>query len=574
MSADRRRERGSALGNTITILLFLGLIGLGVYLWLGSQGRLPVPTPTAVTDAPRDAAGRADPDAPADAGAAEEAPAPIEPVTGTPVLEAAAPYALRDGVVQIDISEYAGYGGLVVANGGLEPSPDSFFAREYGFQVRISQSESETWSALNNGRLAATATTADVLPVLGRQFEAVIPAQIGYSRGADMVVVDRGIASVNGLAGKTLAASQFNESEFFIRYLAQEAGLPVAVLRDLDARPPADRLGLVFYEDAFVACDAYAHELAQPRPRLHGCVGWTPRTDEVVEASDGRAKVLASNRNLLVIADVLAVNRGFAQQHPDAVRGLVHGLLEGNRLLREEPERHLGVVARAFGWTEEEARDELSRVHLANLPENRAFFAGTIDSAGSFGGIFQSSVLAYGDLLKNPPDPARFVDTRFLEDLAKRGLYAEQKIAIAPIRTQTQAALEGDPLLSKDIRFFFEPNSAQLDRDAPQNAEYLATIKRFLQVSPGSTVLLRGHVDDLRVPEFRQQGGEALVQRMALKAMELSRQRAFAVRDALLQRHKEIDAARIEVVGRGWEEPAGTNSDLNRRVEVQWFTLE
>jgi NitT/TauT family transport system substrate-binding protein len=35
-----------------------------------------------------------------------------------------------------------------------------------------------------------------------------------------------------------------------------------------------------------------------------------------------------------------------------------------------------------------------------------------------------------------------------------------------------------------------------------------------------------------------------------------------------------IDAKRIEVVGRGWEEPAGPNSDLNRRVEVQWFTLE
>jgi NitT/TauT family transport system substrate-binding protein len=35
-----------------------------------------------------------------------------------------------------------------------------------------------------------------------------------------------------------------------------------------------------------------------------------------------------------------------------------------------------------------------------------------------------------------------------------------------------------------------------------------------------------------------------------------------------------MDAKRIEIVGRGWEEPAGTDSNLNRRVEVQWFTLE
>ncbi len=95
-----------------------------------------------------------------------------------------------------------------------------------------------------------------------------------------------------------------------------------------------------------------------------------------------------------------------------------------------------------------------------------------------------------------------------------------------------------------------------------------------LEVSPGSTVLLRGHVDNARVEEFRQQGGEQLVKSMALKAMELSRQRAMAVSEALKARHKDIEASRIEAIGRGWEEPASTNSDLNRRVEVQWFTLE
>ena len=61
---------------------------------------------------------------------------------------------------------------------------------------------------------------------------------------------------------------------------------------------------------------------------------------------------------------------------------------------------------------------------------------------------------------------------------------------------------------------------------------------------------------------------------MALQAMELSKERAEAVRSALLERHKEIDPKRIEIVGRGWEEPAGSDGDLNRRVEVQWFTLE
>ncbi len=559
---SRRFGRGSAIGNLITFVLLLGLIGLGVYLLVGRD--------KASEDGATSTTQQEDrPSAPSG-----DAPEPIEPVDGTPSLEAAGTYAPKEGVLQIDISEYAGYGGLIVANGGLEPNPNSLFAKEYGFQVKISMSEDETWSPLNNGRLAATATTTDALAVLGRQFEAVVPVQIGYSRGADMVVVDRGIASINQLAGKVLAASQFNESEFLIRYLAQEAGVPVTVLRDLDVRPGEGELGLVFYEDAFVACDAYQHELSSSQPRLNGCVGWAPRTDEVVENSNGSAKVLVSNRNLLVIADVLAVNRGFAKQNPDMVRGLVHGILEGNRRLRDQQAANIGVVAKAFGWSEEDAREELAKVHLANLPENLAFFSGTIDSAGSFGGIFQSSVLAYGSVIRNPTDSARFMDMSYLEALQKKGLFADQKIAIAPIKTATQTSIEGDPLLSKDIRFFFEANSSTLDRDAPQNLEYLDTIKRFLQVSPGSTVLLRGHVDNARVNEFREQGGEQLVKSMALKAMELSRQRALAVSEALKQRHKDIDATRIEAVGRGWEEPAGPDSDLNRRVEVQWFTLE
>ena len=554
--------RGSAAGNLLTLLLVLALVGLGAWLVLKNRAEQAAPK-----------AGAGGPPAGGVTPPQGKVPQPIEPLTGPPQLAAPAAYEPKNGVLEIDISEYAGYGGLIVANGGMGPSPDSFFARQYGFQVKLSRSEGESWSPLNNGKFAAVATTTDVLAVLGRPFQAVVPVQIGWSRGADAIVVDAGIPTVNALAGKVLAASQYNEAEFFVRYLAREAGVAVKVLRDLDARPGADELGLVFYEDAFQACDAYHHELAGRR-RLAGCVGWSPRTDEVVAASKGAAKVLASNRNLLVIADVLAVNKAFAEAHPDMVKGIVHGILEGNRRLRDEPAANLPIVQKAFGWSDSDARDQLAKVHLANYPENRAFFEGTIDAAGSFGGIFQSAVLAYGSLIPNPTDATRFLAPKALEAIGKAGLYAGQKVAIAPIRTTGTGSLEGDPLLKKDIRFFFEPNSAKLDAKAPENVAYLDTVKGFLQVSPGSVVVLRGHVDNARIETFRKEGGEELVQAMALKAMELSRQRAIAVRDALFERHPKLDPQRVEAVGRGWEEPAGPDPDKNRRVEVQWFTLE
>jgi NitT/TauT family transport system substrate-binding protein len=416
-------------------------------------------------------------------------------------------------------------------------------------------------------------TTVDVLAAYGKQLHVVVPAQIGFSRGADGIVVRSDIKRINQLKGKTIATAQFTEVDFFIRYLAQEAGLPINTLGSLDAAPHPERLNLVYTDDGFSAGDLFLAELKSAKTRLAGCVTWEPKVSEVVDGSGGQAHVLATNKNLLIVADVLIVHRGFAQEQPKIVEGLVQGLLEGNRMVRDRPDQYLDVVGRSFKWNRDDTKSELGKVHLANLPENVAFFSGAIDAAGSFESIYQSAVLAYGsDLIKDPPDASRFATLGALQAIEKSGLFKEQKIAIAPMRASGGATLESDPLLSKDIRFLFEPNSSTLDQSNQDNLKNLDAIKRLLQVSPGSTLLLRGHVDNSKIEDFRRLG-ENLVRTAALRAMALSKERAGEIRKLLIEKHS-IDPKRIEIVGRGWEEPAGPNADLNRRVEVQWFTIE
>lgn len=552
------------LGKIISFLFIFALLGLGGYVILqkGKHGG-----PGGITIAGDKAAGEK-------AGAEEKGDGVIEPATEPPHLPSAAPYVPKDNVVTIELSEYAGYAGLIAANGGMEPNEQSFFFQKYGFKVKLTLSEEESWPALNSGRLAASATTADVLAVYGRQFHVVVPAQIGFSRGADGLIVTSDIKRINALKGKVIATSQFTEADFFLRYLAQEAGLPVKMQSSLDAVPSPDAVNVVYCADAFAAGNLFLAELQAGRKRLAGCVTWAPKTTEVVDQSGGKAIMLASNRNLLIIADILVVNQGFAEQQPKMVAGLVHGLIEGNRRVRENPDAHLDLLAKAFKWDRDKAKAELEKVHLANLPESQAFFSGAIDAAGSFGGIYQSAVYAYGkELIKDPADPARFLNLKALDALAATGEYASQQIAIAPIRGGAKPVLEDNPLLSRDIRFYFEPNSAKLDMTSTDNLKSLEDIKRLLQVSPGSTILLRGHVDNGMVDKFRAQGGEAFVRQMAMGAMELSRNRANEVRQQVVNKFK-VDGTRMETVGRGWEEPAGTDHDKNRRVEVQWFTLE
>ena len=45
-------------------------------------------------------------------------------------------------------------------------------------------------------------------------------------------------------------------------------------------------------------------------------------------------------------------------------------------MVRDNPEANLDVVGKAFKWDKEKTRSELGKVHLANLPENLAFFSG------------------------------------------------------------------------------------------------------------------------------------------------------------------------------------------------------
>ncbi len=509
-------------------------------------------------------------------GAREEPGAEVSTVqVEVPTLAPAAAYQLpADSTVAIEISEYAGYAGLIAANGGLQPSPGSLLSKYCGCKVRLTISEEESWSALNSGKLAASVTTTDVLAVYGRQFKVKVPAQIGFSRGADGLVVRTAIKRVNDLKGKIIVAAQFTETDFFIRYLAQEAGLGITTLSSTDATPSPDRLNLVYTEDGFSSGDLFLKDLKGTGEHLAGAMTWEPKTSEVLSQSGGKARLLTSNRNLLIIADILVVNQGFAEANPKIVEGLVRGLLEGNRLVRDTPESQIAVIAQAFKWTPDQTRAELQKVHLANLPENLAFFNGSIDAAGSFGGIYQSAIYAYGsDLIKDPADPTRFTDLTALTALDKAGLFKDQKIAIAPIRSGGAGSVENDPLLSKDIRFLFQPNSASLDLTSTDNLKNLEAIKQLLTVSPGSTILLRGHVDNSLVEEFRKKGGEAFVRQMALKAVELSRDRAAEIQRLLVQKYA-VDGKRIEIVGRGWDEPAGPDPDQNRRVEVQWFTLE
>lgn len=352
-----------------------------------------------------------------------------------PELGEQATFQPAERTLRIELSEYAGYAGIIVANGGLRASENSLFFRNYGFKVELSLSEREGWGALNQGRLAAVLTTADVAALHAPQFAGVIPVLVGYSRGANGLLVRRGISRISDLKGRVIATSQFTEAEFMVRYLAQRSGVPVTVLSGIGATPNPATLNLVFAEDGFAACDLLLYELVMSRSRVAGCSAWEPKTSEVVQRSGGAAHILTTNRNLLIVADILAVNAGFAAANPDILDGLVEGILRGNDLVRSGSEGQLLVIADAFGWRREKARQELRNVHLANLPENIDFFAADASEVGSFAHIYETTLDAYGpELIKSRPDRLQMLDLGPLRRLVDADAFPNQVSSIQRLR--------------------------------------------------------------------------------------------------------------------------------------------
>ena len=101
-----------------------------------------------------------------------------------PKLSPPAPFQFKDNIVPIEISEYAGYAGLIAANGGLEPNENSVFFKNHGFKVKLTVSEDENWSELNEGKIAGVGHD-------GRRAGRLRPAAARGGAGADRVLARR-----------------------------------------------------------------------------------------------------------------------------------------------------------------------------------------------------------------------------------------------------------------------------------------------------------------------------------------------------------------------------------------------
>jgi NitT/TauT family transport system substrate-binding protein len=572
-------------GKIVLTILFLGIVGFGVYRWwdkLVPQMK-PQTTSIDVNEVKKAVA------------AARETPADIPLLIGTnaatlversgiPAVTGVSDYKIetkdKKPIVEFPINVWPGWAPIIVANQGMEPSDQSVFAKKYGFYVRLSIVDDPVkardlfaagqshvlWGTLDMIALFAPELVKDSRTV------PVVCQQIDFSGGGDGVVARGEIRSINDLRmlngkRKKVVLAQNSPSHYLIMSLLIDAGIDPG---DVDFKWAADApsAAKIFVTD----------------PTFDAFVGWSPDIYNITDKMKGSTRLIVTTGTANhLIADVWAVRNDFYRDHPDIVSGLVRGIFDGMDMVRKDPKMAARALATAFKLPEEDCGKMIGSdggiadgdAHLTNYRENAKFFLDPFNPA-NFEVVWNSASTIYKSLgtISTIVPAAKVKASSILSAMSE---------AYKDVRDLSQPTFRPDALLklsaeagsgqvlTKAVMISFEPNKSVL------NAEYDTTIPATLEEIGklagkfgNAYIIIEGNTDASR---------KGIVPPDLVR--QLSYDRADAVRRAIMDKYK-FDPNKFKVIGNGWDNPLPACTDpsnpdhnkKNRRVEVKVFPLE
>jgi len=561
------------LGKIITILLVLGLVGVGAYIVLAKLDVIESPF---ARSGPRAAAPGPGIEAPDAAGITTAKEYKYVPGERLPAVKGVSNYKWdpAEKVLRFSYNVWAGWLPVIAANHGTKPGKDSIFFKKHGFRVELVLMDDpvQARDAYAAGEMHTCWGTVDMMvlfaPELMRDSRTAprVIQQIDWSNGGDGIVVRSTIRSVADLKGKTITFAKNSPSEYYLTSLLLSAGLK-----------PAD-VKTKFTDTAFGAANAFVSDKT-----VDACVSWAPDIYKISERVAG-TRILSSTQDAnKLIADVYAVRADFVRDHPDIVEGLVAGIFEGMDFVRDNPDQACQWMADAFSMKADEAKAMKGDAHPTNFPENVQFFLNASNPT-NFERTWKNASYVYRTLgsIDAPVDFDKIVDFTFIQKLQAAGAFDKQRdesvTAFTPGSMKTIQAEK--PILTQTIRINFYPNSSNPYESArdpagtviqgklydPSVDATLEQVARLVGQFERAVILIEGHTDD-------SMRGKVPVQ--AVK--DLSTGRAQAVKQALVTKYK-FAPNKFIVEGKAWDAPADPtdpgNHALNRRVEISVYPPE
>ncbi len=573
----------------VLLLVVAGLIGFALYRsdLFAPQGKTRVGEPI---DPSKLGQGPAQPGQKAESMEAIAAPVTtvkeygFKPAERLPPIKGTSAYKpLEDNTVRFALNVWAGWGPIILANGGFKPdkvwrTPDG---KEFKVELVLIDDPAAMIASYASGQVHIGWGTLDMLPLFvdamvdktGRPKDSrVMPRvyqQVDWSNGGDGIVVRENIRTVADLREKQLVLAQNSPSQYFALNMLVAGGVQ-----------PSE-VNMIYTNTAFEAAAAFAANKG-----IAGAVSWAPDIYNLAKVKGNRMLVNTQTANKL-IADVWFARADFAQDHPGIIEGLVRGIFDAMEELKK-PEQKAAcskLMADGYSIPAEDALAMFGDAHNTNWAENYQFFVNQ-NNPTNFERIWRQAYYLYRQIGTIQNSPVRFdqvMDFSIIQKLGQEEKYKSQRdeyqIQLAP-KTVGEIRAESPEILTNTVVIHFYPNDWNLHKKITREVDgrseevpydpnvdnVLEGVAKLVGQFGAARVIIEGHTDS----SLKGQVPVELVK-------ELSVNRANSVREELVKRFN-LEPSRFLVDGVGWDRPADPmspfNQAKNRRVEIKVYPAE
>ncbi len=268
--------------------------------------------------------------------------------------------------LRVQLVTWGGFAPGLYFNEGAAANTQSRFYKDYGFKVDF-KIENDLINAMNGwiaGEYDALVLTADAFPMYTApdDLNAMNPRAFlmtDWSRGADAVIVKRGINSANDLKGKRVAVAVPSPAQTLLNNTLEAAGLN--------------------YNDVTVVATTDNLKAAQlfRTDDVDAAVVWAP-DDQLATADVAGSKILLTTKEQShTLGGIMFASESTIQQKKDMFNGLYEGWMKAvAELNNNESNRNKAAkyLAEANGLSIEDAKGMMDNVYLAGQGDNVNFF--------------------------------------------------------------------------------------------------------------------------------------------------------------------------------------------------------
>jgi outer membrane protein OmpA-like peptidoglycan-associated protein/ABC-type amino acid transport substrate-binding protein len=451
--------------------------------------------------------------------------------------------------LRVGINTWAGHAPGIVANLGVNPGKAGSIYTKLGLQVeyKIIEDPAAKFAALQAGQIDIMWDTVDswareasVLAEKGSvRAKSVIMED--WSRGGDGIVSTNAIKSVEDLAGKKVATTEFTPSHWLLLYLLNQSGLTP------DQKAAIEK-NLVITQDAPAAAAMFKSG------KVDAAVTWEPDLSGAVAARSTEAHVLVSTTAATnVIADTLVARQEVIDQAPATIEAFVAGWFEGIEYMRKDPAGSNAIIADALKLDTDTVSGMLSGLKLTPFADNAQIF-GLSGGSPHYVTLFNAAFKIWRKkgVVTRVVDGADEFDPKFVAALADE--YKGQAV-VEPKLPAKAPSSKDTPIINKTLSINFTPGSDEL---MPGSLFTLDSLGETME-SFGQTYLrIEGNTDATGSRKTN---------------IGLSEKRADSVRKYLVAQF-HLPPERFQTLGHGPDKPIAPNDteagrQLNRRTDIK-----